>query len=153
MTIEETQPEQSFEEIWRDSPVLQELRDPKLLKGRCGRCEFNELCGGCRCRAQAFHGDYLQEDPGCRYQPSGRTLRSPEALWSADALTRLERIPLAFIREKVKRGLEAHAERKGLRLITPEVMKEALAGEGRSESAKGMPPFLKQRADRRSRPE
>ena len=145
--------EQSFGEIWRDSPVLQDLRDPKRLKGRCGRCEFNELCGGCRCRAQAFYGDYLQEDPGCRYQPTGRSLRSSEILWDTEALARLERIPLAFIREKVKRGLEAHAERKGLRLITPDVMKEGLAGAGRSESSGGMPPFLKQRAERTKRPE
>ena len=145
--------EQSFGEIWRESPVLQDLRDPKQLKGRCGRCEFNELCGGCRCRAQAFHGDYLQEDPGCLYQPQGRTLQSPEVVWSAEAEARLERIPLAFIREKVKRGLEAHAERKGLRLITPDVMKEALAGEGRSENSGGMPPFLKQRAERTERSE
>ena len=63
---------QSFGEVWRTSPVLQELRDLKQLKGRCGRCEFNELCGGCRCRAYAAHGDYLQEDPACRYQPIGR---------------------------------------------------------------------------------
>ncbi len=122
---------QSFGEVWRTSPVLQELRDLKQLKGRCGRCEFNELCGGCRCRAYAAHGDYLQEDPACRYQPVGRLPSCEEILWSAEALARLERIPIAFIRAKVKQGLDAYAQRQGIAQITPEIMKEALAGEGR----------------------
>jgi AdoMet-dependent heme synthase len=122
---------QSFDEVWRSSRVLQELRDLKQLKGRCGRCEFNELCGGCRCRAYAAHGDYLQEDPACRYQPVGRRPSSEEIRWSAEALARLEQIPIAFIRAKVKQGLEAYAQRQGIGRITSETMKEALAGEGR----------------------
>jgi radical SAM protein with 4Fe4S-binding SPASM domain len=124
--------DQSLGEIWRTASVLQELRDPKRLKGRCGRCEFNELCGGCRCRAYAAFGDYLQEDPACRYQPTGQPREFEEILWSEEARARLERIPIAFIRGKVKRGLEAYAQRQGLGRITAEVMKEALAGEGRS---------------------
>ncbi len=131
--------EQSLGEIWRTSSVLQELRDPKQLKGRCGRCEFNELCGGCRCRAYAAYGDYLQEDPACRYQPTGRPLEIAEILWSAEARARLERIPIAFIRGKVKQGLETYAHRQGVDLITADVMKEALAGEGRSEMLRGKP--------------
>jgi radical SAM protein with 4Fe4S-binding SPASM domain len=132
---------QSFGEVWRTSPVLQELRDLKQLKGRCGRCEFNELCGGCRCRAYAAYGDYLQEDPACRYQPTGQPLEFEEILWSAEAQARLEQIPIAFIRGKVKQGLEAYAERQGLSLITPDVMKEALAGEGRPKAFGKMPPL------------
>ncbi|HEY5573098.1 MAG TPA: radical SAM protein, partial [Anaerolineales bacterium] len=57
--------ETSFTEIWESSPVLLQLRDARNLKGRCGDCEFNELCGGCRCRAYAAFGDYLHEDPAC----------------------------------------------------------------------------------------
>ncbi len=129
----------SFGEIWRTSPVLHELRDLSQLKGRCGRCEFNELCGGCRCRAYAAYGDYLQEDPACRYQPTGQPLQLEEILWSAEAQARLERIPIAFIRAKVKQGLETYAQRQGVDLITPDMMKEALAGEERPETFGKLP--------------
>ncbi|MCI0398769.1 MAG: radical SAM protein [Chloroflexi bacterium] len=121
--------QQSFGDIWQTSPVLQQLRDLKQLKGRCGACEFNQLCGGCRCRAYAAYGDYLQEDPACTYRPTGRPLHLVgEVRWSEEARTRLERIPLAFIREKVKRGLETYAQRHAISLITPEVMKTGMAG-------------------------
>jgi radical SAM protein with 4Fe4S-binding SPASM domain len=141
--------DQSFSEIWRTSRVLQELRDVKKLKGRCGRCEFNELCGGCRCRAYAAFGDYLQEDPACRYQPTGQPLRHQQILWGAEAKARLERIPIAFVREKVKQGVEAYAQRHGANLVTPKVMKEALAGEERSKLMGKRPPFSKQGAQPR----
>jgi hypothetical protein len=55
----------------------------------------------------------------------------------------LERIPLAFIRGKVRQGLETYAERKGIDLITADVMKEALAGEERSERFGKLPRFSK----------
>jgi len=135
--------DQSLAEIWRTSSVLHELRDPKQLKGRCGRCEFNELCGGCRCRAQAAHGDYLQEDPACRYQPTGRPLQVGEVRWSPEAEARLERIPLAFIRGKVRRGLETYAARQEIDLITADVMKEALAGAERPGAFGKLPRFSK----------
>ena len=41
------------------------------LGGRCGRCEYRMVCGGCRARALATSGDYLAEDPGCVYEPPG----------------------------------------------------------------------------------
>jgi radical SAM protein with 4Fe4S-binding SPASM domain len=134
---------QSFGEIWRSSPVLQQLRDVQQLKGRCGACEFKELCGGCRCRAYATYGDYLQEDPACTYQPSGQPLAVREVAWSTEARARLERIPLAFVREKVKNGLETYARRKGLERITPQVMKEGMAGMERPQVFEGMPSFWK----------
>ncbi len=145
--------EQSFGEIWRTSPVLRELRDVGQLKGRCGRCEFKELCGGCRCRAYAAFDDYLQEDPACRYQPTGHPLKHQQILWSAEARARFERIPLAFVREKVMHGVEAFAERQGVELVTLELMKEALAGAERPSSRSGllgkMPLFRKQAAQRK----
>lgn len=61
--------EQPFEEIWRDSKVFNDLRDVDKLKGKCGRCEFKRVCGGCRARAYAKAGDYLVEEPYCVYQP------------------------------------------------------------------------------------
>ncbi len=130
--------EKSFREIWETSPALLQLRDLRQLKGRCGACEFNALCGGCRCRAYSAYGDYLQEDPACAYQPTGRPLEFVDIAWSAEARARLERIPIAFVRDKVRQGLEAYARRKAIPLITPDVMKEAMAGEGR-------PAFLERR--------
>lgn len=115
-------------EIWQTAPVFQELRNLKQLKGRCGDCEFKELCGGCRCRAYAAYGDYLQEDPACTYQPSGQPLQFERTTWSSEAKSRLERIPIAFIREKVKKGVETYAQRIGARVITAELMKMATAG-------------------------
>ena len=58
-------------EIYRHAPLFQELRDSSLLKGKCGVCPFNEVCGGCRARAYAMTGDYLQSDPSCVFQPQG----------------------------------------------------------------------------------
>lgn len=60
---------QSLPDIYRDSPLFQSLRQPARLKGRCGECEFKEICGGSRSRAYAMHGDELGEDPSCAYQP------------------------------------------------------------------------------------
>jgi radical SAM protein with 4Fe4S-binding SPASM domain len=133
---------QSFGDIWETSPILLQLRDPNRLKGRCGTCEFNRLCGGCRCRAYAAYGDVLQEDPACTYQPTGEPLETRETTWSAEAWARLERIPIVFIRDKVRQGLEMYARRKAIDVITPEVMKEALSGEGRPAVFRQMPSFL-----------
>jgi radical SAM protein with 4Fe4S-binding SPASM domain len=57
--------EQSLTSIWRNSKVLNELRERRLLKGECGTCEYRETCGGCRGRAYACSGDYLETDPVC----------------------------------------------------------------------------------------
>ncbi len=62
--------EQPFPEIYRTSPVLVALRDPDRFHGRCGRCEFREVCGGSRSHAYATTGDILAEDPTCAYQPA-----------------------------------------------------------------------------------
>jgi AdoMet-dependent heme synthase len=57
-------------EIYRRSPLFRQLRDPDALKGKCGRCEFRELCGGSRARAYALTGDPLASDPSCPYKPA-----------------------------------------------------------------------------------
>ncbi len=59
----------SVVEIYRDSPLFRALRDSSSLKGKCGRCEFKDVCGGSRARAYAITDDYLAEDPSCVYQP------------------------------------------------------------------------------------
>lgn len=61
--------EKSLAEIYRNSPLLIELRDSSKLKGRCGACEYKYICGGSRSRAYALTGDYLAEDSSCAYQP------------------------------------------------------------------------------------
>ncbi len=62
--------ERSAVEIYRDSPLFRALRDPALLKGKCGRCGFKDVCGGSRARAFGVHGDHLAEDPSCAYVPA-----------------------------------------------------------------------------------
>ncbi len=61
---------QRLSDIYRDSPLLQAIRRAQFT-GRCGRCEFRDLCGGSRARAFAASGDPLGEDPACPYLPSG----------------------------------------------------------------------------------
>ncbi len=56
-------------EIYRESPLFQELRNKALLKGKCGLCEYREICGGSRARAWAETGDYLAADPRCAHTP------------------------------------------------------------------------------------
>jgi len=58
-----------FREIWEDSELFNRLRDFSLLKGKCGLCEYKNVCGGCRARAFYEKGDYLAEEPYCLYQP------------------------------------------------------------------------------------
>jgi AdoMet-dependent heme synthase len=63
--------ERPLREIYRDAPLLRALRDPSGFGGRCGRCEYREVCGGSRSRAYAATGDPLAEDPTCLYEPAG----------------------------------------------------------------------------------
>jgi AdoMet-dependent heme synthase len=62
--------DRSFQSIWRESQVFMNLREREhTLKGRCGDCKYNKICGGCRGRAMAYSGDYLSEDPSCFVHP------------------------------------------------------------------------------------
>jgi radical SAM protein with 4Fe4S-binding SPASM domain len=61
---------QSFASIWEEAHVFEELRDPNLLLGKCGVCEYRIVCGGCRARAFGQTGIYLYEEPFCNYLPS-----------------------------------------------------------------------------------
>ena len=58
-----------FKEIWNESPVFRQLRDPDALGGKCGDCRYQALCGGCRARAYAATGSFLAEEPFCTYRP------------------------------------------------------------------------------------
>ena len=63
--------QQSFCEIWENSFVFNQLRDVNNLNGKCGCCEFRNVCMGCRARAYAATGNYLDEEPFCVYEPAG----------------------------------------------------------------------------------
>ncbi len=65
--------ERSFKEIWFNSEVFRNLRNFNNLKGKCGICEFKRVCGGCRARAYALKGDYLEEEPYCIYMPQSKS--------------------------------------------------------------------------------
>jgi radical SAM protein with 4Fe4S-binding SPASM domain len=58
-----------FKTIWEDSQLFLQLRDFKGYKDNCGRCEYIDVCGGCRARAYAMTGDYLAQEPFCSYIP------------------------------------------------------------------------------------
>jgi AdoMet-dependent heme synthase len=64
---------ESLAKIYRDSPLFTALRDTSSLKGKCGECEFREICGGSRARAYALSGDPFAEEPCCVYQPTCHT--------------------------------------------------------------------------------
>jgi radical SAM protein with 4Fe4S-binding SPASM domain len=66
---------QTFRDIWENSEVFHELRDTNNPKGKCGCCEFRNVCMGCRARAYAASGDFMDEEPFCVYQPRTRSLR------------------------------------------------------------------------------
>jgi radical SAM protein with 4Fe4S-binding SPASM domain len=63
---------QSFAEVWENSPLFRDLRDPSKLEGKCGECEYRAVCGGCRARAFAATGNYLAEEPYCVHRPRQR---------------------------------------------------------------------------------
>src|SRR5262249_6205446 len=126
--------EASFADLWHGAQVFQDLRDP-ALGGRCGACEFSKICGGCRCRAYATHGDYLAEDPACAYQPGahgGTVIDLPatvtfglpvdyELTWEPAARERLAAIP-SFARGMVVKAVEAYARRRGEARVTVDLL-------------------------------
>ena len=56
--------------VYREHPLFTDLRDVSKLKGKCGLCEYRDVCGGQRGRAYGVTGDYLAPDPGCVYEPA-----------------------------------------------------------------------------------
>ncbi len=138
----------SFKEIWEDSELFQTIRARKQLDGRCGSCEFNAACGGCRARAYGHGEDVMAEDPWCVYEPGqfgGKTITfqqgnvygleppAREIRWRPEARARLERVP-SFVRGMVVKRVEAYAAEHGHGEIT-----EALMDEIRSQMAVRFP--------------
>jgi radical SAM additional 4Fe4S-binding domain len=73
---------QTFADIWENSSVFHDLRDVNNLEGKCGCCEFRNVCMGCRARAYAASGNYLAEEPFCVYEPKSKHATTKSA--SAD---------------------------------------------------------------------
>lgn len=113
-----------FWDIWERSPRFQSLRNPKL-QGKCGGCEFQRLCGGCRARPLARDGSLMDTDPWCIHEPDGSPLIQPLAAtptqlaWSEEATLRLSRVP-SFLRRMVTNRAEAHVRELGLGTVTEE---------------------------------
>ncbi|HUV04872.1 MAG TPA: heme b synthase [Armatimonadota bacterium] len=61
--------QQHFRDIWDNAEVFEALRDEDNLRGKCGYCEFRRVCMGCRARAYACTGNYLDPEPYCIYEP------------------------------------------------------------------------------------
>jgi len=115
---------QKFSEIWNTAPVLNALRAPKL-EGRCGMCEFQKLCGGCRARPLARDGNMMGEDYLCTYQPRGGAVISPMLpaanvlTWTQEAETHIARVP-GFVRRMVRRRAEDYVRGEGRSEVTRE---------------------------------
>jgi radical SAM protein with 4Fe4S-binding SPASM domain len=134
----------TLEDLWTASPLFADVRRRASLGGRCGACEMNAHCGGCRARAYGATGDLMAEDPLCTHTPGTfvgsplLTLRSPAArgpsapppieygaqsaltiAWDDEAAARMKRIP-AFVRGMVVRAVEESCRRSGLARVTVE---------------------------------
>ena len=126
---------ESLSDVWEHSELFQDMRRRSELGGRCGSCEFNATCGGCRARAHGVTGDVLAEDPLCSYQPGafpdaaeklaapaieyGAQTAAPDIAveWEPAARERMKRIP-AFVRGMVTRAVESHCAKNGIAVVT-----------------------------------
>jgi radical SAM protein with 4Fe4S-binding SPASM domain len=130
--------ERSLTDIWNRSDLFVRIRRRSDLGDRCGECEFNPTCGGCRARAYGVTGDLMAEDPLCTYQPGRRTeqevrLRiapteyghaATESIrWEDAARERMKQIP-AFVRGMVTRSVESYCAKNGITTVTPEVLED-----------------------------
>lgn len=133
----------SLAALWASSELFTEIRRRSLLAGRCGACEMNAHCGGCRARAYGMTGNLMAEDPLCTHTP-GTFAESPllalyrrndmppglgvpameygpesptTIAWDDEAAARMKRIP-AFVRGMVVRAVEESCRRNGITRVT-----------------------------------
>lgn len=62
-------PQQNIVDVYQKSPTFRMLRDSDQLEGKCGVCEFRNVCGGSRARAFGVTGNPMAEEPDCNYIP------------------------------------------------------------------------------------
>lgn len=121
--------QQPFLQIWDSAPSFEQLRNP-TLGGKCGQCEYQILCGGCRARPKALGDDLMDTDPWCSYHPQqGSVIQpldstaQPEIPWTTEAEQRLSRVP-GFLRKMVKKRAEKHVLENSLGEVTSAVLTE-----------------------------
>jgi radical SAM protein with 4Fe4S-binding SPASM domain len=132
--------EQSLVDIWSNSDIFCRLRERGNLIGRCGECQYQDVCGGCRARAFGTFDDPMAEDPLCLFKP-GTSTRGPRVaaaagasaygspvsfsmVWTPEAQERLGRVP-AILRGLVVSRVESYARGKASPEVTAELMGEA----------------------------
>ena len=79
--------DRSIVDVYRDGELFTALRDVDRLKGKCGECEYRQVCGGSRSRAYAYTGDPLESDPLCPYVPEGYDGPMPEQVFGESTAT------------------------------------------------------------------
>ncbi len=135
--------EDSFADIWHDGEIFEALRQPKL-EGRCGICEFQKLCGGCRARPLARSDNLMGEDFLCSYEPQGGAIVEVLApgkatlKWTPEAEQHVAHIP-GFVRRMVKTRVEADVRSKGGTMVTT----DDLSRLAKERFKNGMPPGIK----------
>jgi len=119
---------QSFGDLWQAEDSFRQLRAPKL-SGKCGECEFQILCGGCRARPFAANGDLMGEDTLCSYMPHGGEVIQPlifeeqAVRWEPAASERLEKLPY-FLRSMIRGKVEQAARERNDGIVTLALMDE-----------------------------
>jgi radical SAM protein with 4Fe4S-binding SPASM domain len=142
----------SLAELWTSSDLFTGIRRRTSLGGRCGACEMNGHCGGCRARAYGMTGDLMAEDPLCTHTPgtfAGSPLLAirgrgsvaggpgtpaieyghespPTIAWDDEAAARMKKIP-AFVRGMVVRAVEDSCRRNGISRVTPQELERIRA--------------------------
>lgn len=136
-------------DLWTSSELFTGIRRRTSLGGRCGECEMNAHCGGCRARAYGMTGDLMAEDPLCTHIPgrfAGSPLltlqgtatgasapaiqygpQSPTTIpWDEAAAARMKKVP-AFVRGMVVRAVEDTCRKNGLDRVTVEELERIRA--------------------------
>jgi AdoMet-dependent heme synthase len=142
----------SLADLWTSSELFTAIRQRTALGGRCGACEMNGHCGGCRARAYGMSGDLMAEDPLCTHTPgtfagspllvrTGRAAAAgtrgtvtieygPESsrtiAWDDAAAARMTKIPI-FVRGMVVRAVEETCRKNGLDRVTVEELERIRA--------------------------
>ena len=132
----------SLTDLWASSELFKGIRARGSLGGRCGECEMNAHCGGCRARAYGMTGDLMAEDPLCTHTP-GKFAGSPLLVvrkpaieygaaaaatiaWDDAAAARMKKIP-AFVRGMVVKAVEESCRKNGLDRVTVEELERIRA--------------------------
>ena len=140
----------SLADLWTTSELFANMRQRSSLGGRCGDCEMNAQCGGCRARAYGMTGDMMAEDPLCTHTPGkfagsplltaqsravtaldARTIvygppPAPSIAWDDAAAARMKKIP-AFVRGMVVKAVEESCRKNGLDRVTVEELERIRA--------------------------